>query len=93
MFDPLTVVQNLMGLEIIDSVLYYNLWYEIATSLFLNSESGFVIDITMDKLSPQGSVGTFTGMSKYPNIHRMIIASSLATWPEYNSEEKLEVLM
>ena len=76
-----------MGLTIPAAALYHNLWYEIATCLFLSSESGLVQDIIITKLSPQSDIGTFTITPKDIKLYRTAIASSIDTWLAQNSDE------
>ena len=83
----LTVVHTLIGLTIPSDAHSHNFCYEIATCSFLSSESGFVQDMIIPKLSPHSAVAFLTGTLKDLNIYRIAIAYSLASLPEHNSAE------
>ena len=87
MLSRLTVVQTSTGLKIPAAAHSRNLWYEMATCLFLSSESGFVQDMIISKLSPQRDVATLIGTLKDLKIYRSEISYSLATLPAKNSAE------
>ena len=67
-----------MGLKIPAAVHYRNLWYEMATCLFLSSKSGFVQDMIIPKLSLESAVEPLIRTHKDLNIYHSAIASVLS---------------
>ena len=67
----LTVLQTVMGSTIPAATISHNLWYEITTFFFFSIESGLVLDNIIPRLSPQTSIGNFTGKPKDLNIYHI----------------------